>query len=238
MHKEALEYFDEDTMLSGFLAYDKSYEDQRPAVMVVHDWSGCNEFACKKAEEIALELGYVGFALDMYGNAKIGNTHEEKTQLMQPLLQNRSLLRKRILAGFNALKKIAVVDTQKIAVIGFCFGGLCALDLARSGADAKGVVSFHGLLNAPEAIQNERITAKILALHGYEDPMVPPELVNSFAREMTEAGADWQINMYGNTKHAFTNPVANDQALGLVYNTLADQRSWIAMKCFFAEIFK
>ena len=121
--------------------------------------------------------------------------------------------------------------------MGFCFGGLCVLDLARSGADVKGVISFHGLFNAPENLPNEPIKAKVLALHGQDDPMVPPEQVAALQKEMTNAGVDWQIHAYGNTMHAFTNPEANDPGFGTVYNAGADKRSWIAMKNFFEEIF-
>src|SRR5262249_39067750 len=147
----------------------------------------------------------------------------------------RLLLQQRVISALNTLKKIDVVDTSRIAAIGFCFGGMCVLDLARTGANLKGVVSFHGLLHAPEKTAN--ITAKILALHGADDPMVPPEQVLHFQQEMTRAGADWQMHIYGSTQHAFTNPNANDKELGLVYHNLADRRSWIAMQNFFTEIF-
>ncbi|MDD2800652.1 MAG: dienelactone hydrolase family protein, partial [Methylococcales bacterium] len=129
------------------------------------------------------------------------------------------------------------VDDSKIAAMGFCFGGLCVLDLARAGADLKGVVSFHGLLGAPDNLQSNSIKAKVLALHGHDDPMGPIEQVVAFEQEMTKAGADWQLHTYGHTMHAFTNPKANDPAFGTVYQANADKRSWLAMKNFLAEVF-
>lgn len=231
-----VEYHDGDTLLEGYFAYNDSTNEKQPAVLICHDWSGKNEFACQKANKIA-ELGYVGFALDMYGKGKIGTTKEEKSALMQPLVQNRHQLQQRILAALAAVKKIDTVDHSRIGAIGFCFGGLCVLDLARSGADVKGVVSFHGLLNAPEDTITSPIKAKILALHGYDDPMVTPDHIMQFADEMTAAKVDWQLHMYGNTMHAFTNPQANDPGFGTVYDKQADHRSWIAMREFFKEIF-
>jgi dienelactone hydrolase len=231
-----MEYQDNDTLLEGFYAYDDSQLGKRPAVLVTHDWSGRNEFAENKAKMMA-EQGYVGFAIDMYGQGKVGVTTNEKMALMKPLMENRALLRQRILSAFECVKTLEWVDTKKIGAMGFCFGGLCALDLARSGADVSGVVSFHGLLGAPEFEKIPSIKAKILALHGHDDPMVPPEQVLAFENEMTSAKADWQLHVYGNTKHAFTNPLAHDEELGTVYNTLAEKRSMLAMKNFFAEIF-
>lgn len=233
---EKIEYRDGDTLLEGYCVYDDKDAHKKPGVLVVHDWSGRNDFACRKAEKLA-ELGYVGFALDMYGEGKTGKTKEEKSALMQPLVQDRNMLRQRILAAFDIFKQLDVVDAKKMGAIGFCFGGLCALDLARSGADVAGVVSFHGLLNAPEDVLAGSITAKILALHGFDDPMVTPDQVTAFGDEMTHARVDWQLNVYGNTMHAFTNPEANDPGFGTVYNKDADSRSWIAMREFFREVF-
>lgn len=233
---EKIEYRDGDTILEGYCAYDDKAGNKKPAVLVAHDWSGCNDFARRKAEKLA-ELGYVGFAVDMYGKGKIGTTKEEKSDLMQPLMQDRSMLQRRMLAAFDAMKQIEAVDTSKTAAIGFCFGGLCALDLARSGADISGVVSFHGLLGAAEDIRTSAINAKILVLHGYTDPMVTPDHLVAFGEEMTRANADWQVVIYGNTMHAFTNPEANDPEFGTVYNKKSDARSWIEMKNFFKEVF-
>lgn len=236
MNTQKITYQADNQSMEGYVAQPNTPE-KKPLVLIAHDWTGRNEFACKKAEKIA-ELGYVGFAMDLYGQGKLGQDNDEKMQLMKPLMDDRSLLLKRLLAALETAKKIEGVDTNRIAAMGFCFGGLCVLDLARSGADIKGVVSFHGLLGAPEKLPKHKIKSKILALHGYNDPMGKPEQVNAFADEMTQAGADWQIHMYGNTLHAFTNPLANDPDFGTVYDQKADARSWIAMKDFFAEIFK
>jgi dienelactone hydrolase len=237
MHSSNYIYHDGIQELQGFIAYDEQVKPARPAVIVAHDWSGRNEFACKKAQLLA-EMGYVGFALDMYGNARLGSTTEEKQALIEPLVNHRELLSRRIHAALNALVARPEVDKNRIAAIGFCFGGLCVLDLARSGADIKGVVSFHGLLGKPEHLESKKIKAKILALHGYDDPMVKPDLVHSFCQEMTEAGADWQMHMYGNVQHGFTNPQAHDADLGIFYNQVAEHRSWLAMTDFLQEIFE
>lgn len=236
MKTETITYQDQGVTLQGYLAYENRNENKRPAVLVTHDWSGRNEFACKKAEQLA-QMGYAGFALDMFGEARVANTNEEKSKLIQPFIADRYSLMKRIKAALYTVQKLPMVDKQKIAVIGFCFGGLCALDLARSGADIRGVVSFHGLLFPPNPAPLQRISAKILALHGYEDPMVPPEQVTAFEKEMTAAKADWQLHIYANTAHAFTNPQAHDTQLGTIYNETPAKRSWIAMQNFLAEIF-
>lgn len=236
MHSQSIEYQEGTTTLKGYYSFDKNISGKRPAVLVVSDWSGCNEFAWEKAEKLA-ELGYVGFAIDMYGNGAVGKTKEEKAALMEPLTQNRDLLANRILAAFNTIKTRPEVDTTKIAAIGFCFGGLCVLDLARSGADVRGVVSFHGALIPPPNKKNEKIKAKVLVLHGYDDPRVTGSEVSAFETEMTENKVDWQVHVYGGTMHSFTNPEANDPDFGTVYNAIADRRSWIAMKNFLTEIF-
>lgn len=235
MQKQFVEYQDNSVTLEGYLTF-KNADQKKPAILVAHDWSGRNEFACKKAEQLA-ELGYVGFALDMFGKGKFGKEREEKVQLIAPFMENRGLLLQRITAALNIVKQQDMIDKTHIGAIGFCFGGLCVLDLARSGADIAGVVSFHGLLNAPEDLPNKKITAKILALHGYDDPMVTPEVVAKFQKELTSAKVDWQMDIYGNTMHAFTNPLANDPDFGTVYNKTAERRSWIAMKEFFVETF-
>lgn len=229
-----IDYKDGDTLLEGFLAVPAQKKAKNPAVIVVHDWSGKNDFSCQKATLLS-ELGYIGFALDMYGKGKCGETNEEKSALMQPLISDRALLLKRMNAALETVRGMPDVDANKIAVIGFCFGGLCALDLARSGANIAGVVSFHGLLKPP-AQGTKQIKAKVLALHGFNDPMVPHQEIVAFGKEMTEAGADWQFHIYGNTVHAFMNPLANDPASGLVFNKVIAGRAWLEMTDFFKEI--
>jgi dienelactone hydrolase len=235
LHTSSIAYQDQGAELEGYLAYDKTASDKKPGVLVFHDWSGRNEFACRKAEDLA-KLGYIGFAVDIFGKGKIGTTTEEKSQLIKPFLEKRELLLQRVQAGWQTLLKQPQVDPCRIAAIGFCFGGLCALDLARSGADIRGVVSFHGVLNAPKNVPSIKILAKVLALHGHDDPMVPPDAVLAFQTEMTQAGVDWQMDIYGHTKHAFTNPLANDLGLGTVYEPAAAKRSWLGMQNFLTEV--
>jgi dienelactone hydrolase len=231
-----IEYVHDNVLLEGYCAMTESRQGKKPAVLVVHDWTGRNDFACQKAEQLA-ELGYVGFAVDMFGIGKQGKTKEEKSALIEPFVKDRKLLRDRILAAMDTVRKLDAVNVSRIAAIGFCFGGMAVLDLARSGADARGVVSIHGLLSAPTNLPSKKIHSKVLALHGYLDPMVPGQQVREFEEEMTNAGADWQVQVYGNTMHAFTNPTAHDPAFGTVYNNLADKRSWVSTKDFLAEIF-
>ena len=229
-------YLDGEVLLEAFFAFDDSLSGRRPAVLINHTWAGRDDFVAEKAKKLAA-LGYVGFAVDMYGKGVLGSSPEENAKLMQPFMDNREMLQKRMHAALYAVKLLPWVDDSKIAAMGFCFGGLCSLDLARTGADLKGVVSFHGLLGAPGNTQGNAIKAKILALHGHDDPMGPVEQVLAFQQEMTKAGADWQFHTFGHTMHAFTNPVANNPDFGTVYQPDADRRSWLAMESFFTEIF-
>ena len=229
-------YLDGDVLLEAFFAFDDSLSGRRPAVLINHTWAGRDDFVAEKAKKLA-ELGYVGFAVDMYGRGVLGSGPEENARLMQPFMDNREMLQKRMQAALYAVRLMPWVDDSKIAAMGFCFGGLCSLDLARTGADLKGVVSFHGLLGAPSNTQGNTIKAKILALHGHDDPMGPVEQVLAFEQEMTKAGADWQLHTFGNTMHAFTNPVANNPDFGTVYQPDADRRSWLAMENFLTEVF-
>lgn len=210
-------------------------KESAPLVLVVHTWAGRDDFVEKKAIELA-EEGYVAMAVDMYGEAKVGTSTEENQSLMTPLIEDRDKLKAIINSAVEAGKKIDGVDSSKVAAIGYCFGGLVVLDLARSGTDISGVVSFHGLLMSSD-ISTDGIKTKVLVLHGERDPMVPLSMVDDFQKEMTEAEADWQLHSYGNAYHAFTNKEANDPNLGTQYNENADKRSWQSMMNFFAEIF-
>ncbi len=234
--ENTVRYMDGDVVLEAFFAFDDSISGRRPAVLISHTWCGRDGFVADKARKLA-GLGYVGFALDMYGKGVLGTNTEENAKLMQPFMADRDKLQQRMKAALTAVKQLPWVDENKIAAMGFCFGGLCVLDLARMGVDIKGVVSFHGLLGAPDNTKGNKIKAKILAIHGRDDPMGLPEQVLAFQEEMTFAGADWQFVTYGHTVHAFTNPVANDPSFGTVYQADADRRSWLAMQNFFAEIF-
>lgn len=229
-------YLDGDVVLEAFFAFDDALTGRRPTVLINHTWVGRDDFVAGKAKKLAA-LGYVGFAVDMYGKGVLGSSPEENMKLMQPFMADRAMLQQRMKAALAAVKLMPWVDGSKIAAIGFCFGGLCSLDLARTGVDIKGVVSFHGLLVPPGNTQGNTIKAKILALHGNDDPLVPAEQVLAFEQEMTDAGADWQLHAYGNTMHGFTNPLANDPVFGAVYQPDSDRRSWIAMQNFLMEIF-
>jgi dienelactone hydrolase len=229
-------YLDRDTVLEGFFAYDDAIVGQRPVVLIHHAWGGRDQFVADKAVKLA-ESGYLAFAADMYGKGVLGKSPEENAALMQPFIQDRAKLQQRLHAALSTVKLMPWADNDRVASIGFCFGGLCALDLARTGVDIRGIVSFHGLLGAPENILNPRIKAKVLVLHGYDDPMGPVEQVIALQKELTRAGADWQLHSYGHTMHAFTNPVANNPDFGTVYQPVADRRSWQAMQNFLTEIF-
>ena len=233
---QTVECKDGDVVLEGYLAWDDTNTDRRPGVLIAHAWAGRSEFEEGKAESLA-ELGYVGFALDLYGKGKRGSNAEENTALMQPLLDDRKTLQRRMTLALEQIRKQEIVDASRVAAMGFCFGGLSVLDLARTGADLSGVASFHGLFNSPGNTANNRINASVLVMHGWDDPMAKPDQVLALAEELTAMGADWQIHGYGNTMHAFTNPAANDPGFGTVYNERADRRSWQSLQLFLAEIF-
>ena len=234
MIEKYIEYVHDGTTFEGYLALDEAQPPPRPAVLIAHTWQGRGEFVCDKARILAGE-GYVSFAIDLYGKGVYGNSPEESAGLMQPLLDDRTLLQTRMRCALAALRGQPEVDNQRVAAIGYCFGGLCVLDLARIGADVRSVVSFHGLLGKPGNTDGNAIPAKILILHGNDDPMAPIEDVIAIGNELTAADADWQLHAYGNTMHSFTNPNANDANLGTVYNGTADQRSWVSLISFLSE---
>ena len=231
-----IDYQDGDVDLQGYLAWDDAVEAKRPGVMIAHAWAGRSDLENGKAEALA-KLGYVGFALDNFGRGILGTNTEENSALIQPFLDDRAMLQGRLQIALEVLKGLDEVDASRVAAIGFCFGGLCVLDLARTETDIRGVVSFHGLFGSPGNTAGNKIKAKVLALHGWDDPMAPPDQVVSLAEELSSMGADWQVHGYGNTMHAFTNPQANDQDFGTVYSPDADRRSWNAMQDFLSEIF-
>lgn len=236
MHTQFLNYFDDKKELEGYLACPQA-SGSYPLVLIVHAWGGRDQFVCKKADALA-KLGYAGFALDMFGNGILGNTKEEKQQLIKPFLEDRAFLLKRLNAAVQFTQQLPMINRRLIVVMGYCFGGLCALDLARQSRDIQAAVSFHGILNKPEKSHSQKITAKVLVLHGHTDPMVPPAQVQAFENEMEQADADWQLHTYGHAMHGFTNPEANDPNFGTVYNQLADQRSWKAFTNFLEEVCK
>jgi len=236
MKTELVDYNDGSAELEAFVAYEDA-DSPKPLVLVVHDWSGRRDFACKAAERVA-GMGYVGMAVDMYGKGIFGSDGdiELNSSLMDPLASDRASLRDRIAAALAAGRNLSQVDAGKVAAMGYCFGGMCVLELARSGADVSGVISIHGIFS-PGDIPNKDIKAKILCLHGHDDPMVPPDQVLAFETEMTKAGADWQVHAYGNTMHAFTNPAANNPDFGTMYDEVAERRTYQALANFLDEIF-
>lgn len=236
MKTHYLDYQDGDTALEAYVAFEET-EQQKPLVLVAHDWTGRRELACKAAEEVASH-GYIGFALDVYGKGvfgKDGDT-EGNSALMAPYASDRALLRSRMKAALVAARNIPQADASRVAAMGYCFGGMSVLELARSGADVLGVVSIHGILAAGDT-PNEAIKASVLCLHGHDDPMAPPDQVLDFETEMTKAGADWQLHAYGGTMHAFTNPGANDPDFGTVYNEVSARRAYQSLYNFLAELF-
>jgi dienelactone hydrolase len=237
MKTDYIEYQDGETTLEGYLAWDETASEQRPVVLIAHDWSGRRELVCGAAEAM-VDLGYVGFALDLYGQGVFGKDGDTagNSALMSPFVEDRALLRRRIQVALDTVRGFSNVDPSRVAAIGYCFGGMAVLELARSGADIEGVVSIHGLLHQGD-IDNAKISSKVLCLHGHDDPMGPPDKVLAFEGEMSAAHVDWQVHVYGGAKHAFTNPQANDKELGTVYNALANQRAQRAIADFLAEIF-
>lgn len=237
VHTEWVQYRHGETLLEGYLAYDDAVKGPRPGVLVVHEWMGLGDYAMKRAEQLA-GMGYVAFALDMYGKGVRAKTPEEAAKLSGIYKGDRPLMRARAQAGLDELRKQPLVDPARIAAIGYCFGGTTVLELARSGADVAGVVSFHGGLGTPQPADAKNIKGKVLVLHGADDPHVPPAEVAAFQDEMRKAAVDWQMIYYGGAVHSFTNPGSGtDASTGVAYNEKADKRSWEAMKAFFKELF-
>ena len=233
MKTEKITYQSGENSFEGFLAQPEG--DSNPCVLIAHTWAGRDAFVEEKAK-LLTELGYAAFAIDMYGDGKIGTSNEENAGMMQPLLDDREELARRVVSSLDAVSKIDSIDASKIVIMGYCFGGLVAMDLARTGADIKGAVSFHGFLAGPENSTNE-IKAKLLALHGDSDPMVGQDQIESFRQEMTSKKVDWQLHVFGGAMHSFTNPEANDPDFGAVYSKNADERSWKIFTDLLKELF-
>ena len=214
----------------GFLAMPEG--TPKGVVVVAHAWAGQSEFEQSKAKLLA-SWGYAGFAIDVYGKGKRGETNEECEALMTPLASNRAELQSRLAFALDVAKKESGVE--KAAAIGFCFGGMSVLDMARKNMAVEGVVSFHGLFGAP-GNTDDKIGPKVLALHGWDDPMATPDDVMDFSKEMSGAKADWQLHAYGATMHAFTNPAAANPDFGTMYDAGADRRSFAACQDFLSEV--
>ena len=235
---QTIEYQQGDTTLEGFLAYDDSFTGKRPGVLVVHQWMGLTDYEKHRAEQLA-QLGYVAFCADIYGKGVRPKDTGEAGPLAGKYKGDRALLRARVNAALDVLEKNQFVDSKRVAAIGYCFGGTTVIELARSGADIAGVVSFHGGLDSPTPADGKNIKSKVLVCHGADDPFVKPSDLAAFEDEMRQANVDWTLIKFGGAVHSFTQPMAgNDNSKGAAYNEKADKRSWEAMKAFFAEIFK
>jgi len=234
----AVTYDDHGTKLTGHLYWDDAKTGKRPGIVVYHEWWGLNDYAKKRARMLA-ELGYVAFAADMYGDDKVTTSPDQARQWMQQVTVDVDLWRERANLGLAQLEASDLVDTQKLAAIGYCFGGGTVLQMAYGGADLRGVVSFHGSLPAAPEEAKSKIKPKILALHGQADAMIPPEVVQNFEAKATAAEANWELVSYGGVRHGFTNPDAGKAGIAnLKYDAQADARSWARMIDFFAEIFE
>jgi dienelactone hydrolase len=235
---QTVEYKDGDNVLKGYLAYDDATEDFRPGVVIFPEWWGVTDYPKHRADQLA-KMGYVAFVGDIYGNGETTDDPKKAGALAGPFLTDRKSMRRRSQLALDTLLSQKYVDKSRVAAIGYCFGGTCALELARAGAPLSGVVSFHGGLGRTADEGPDKITAKILICHGGADPLVPPPVLADFEAEMVETGTNYQINIYSGAKHAFTNPASDSHHIpGIGYNQQADRRSWSAMKDFFEEIFK
>lgn len=236
MQERAIDYQHGGVRMRGVAFVPSHPEGKLPGVLVAHDWRGRHQFSIDQARGIA-ERGYVALAIDMYGDAKVGTNLQENVALATPFYKDRGLMMARGNAALTALKEIPEVDASRTAAVGFCFGGMCVLDLARSGADVRAVVSMHGVFAAPPAELCKPIRAKVMVLHGFKDPMATPEQLVALGHELTGLGADWQAHAYGNASHAFTNPSANDPSRGTMYDATTSDRAFRSMYGLFDEVF-
>ncbi len=231
---ETLAYQEGGTELEAFVVPPGDAQP-RPAVLVLHAWGGLGDLERERAWALS-RLGWVGAALDLYGRGSYTPDPTKAALKMTPFMRDRAFLERRLRAGLDAVRAHPRVDPSRIAAIGYCFGGLCALDLARSGADVRGVVSFHGLFVPREGLAEREVTAKVLAIHGHEDPLATNEQALAFCEEMRARGVDFQLQIHGGAKHAFTNPNAKEPDRGMQYLPRADRRSWAAATAFLEEV--
>lgn len=233
-----VEYKIGDVALHGYLAYDNISKEKRPGVLIIHQWKGLTDYEKSRAVQLA-GLGYVAFAADIYGKDVRPSTSEEAGKIAGQFYADNKLFRERLNAGLNELKIQPLVDPDKIAAIGYCFGGGGVLELARSGADILGVVSFHGSLKSQDPNDAKNIKCRVLIQHGAIDLFVKEEDIIAFKKEMEDANKDYVLTEYSGAVHSFTMESAgNDITQGAAYNENADKRSWEAMKTFLNEIFK
>ena len=229
-----------DTVMKGYLAYDDALTGKRPGILVVHEWWGHNSYARKRAEMLA-ELGYTAMAVDMYGDGKTADHPDNAGKFATAVRQDQDMMQARFNAARHYLNSQETVDPELNAAIGYCFGGSVVLGMARSGADLDGVVSFHGSLGGLPPV-SDKVTAKVLAANGADDPFNSKETIELFKEEMETAGVDFEFINYPGVKHSFTNPDANvfgeKFGLPLEYNAEADKASWQKMQQFLDSIFK
>ncbi len=233
----AVEYTAGDVACEGWLVFDDAKVGKQPAVLIVHQWTGLTDYEKMRARMLAA-LGYTVFAADVYGKG-IRPQPPAAGREAGKYKGDRKLYRERLNAALDVLRKDEHADPQRLAAIGYCFGGTGVLELARSGADLKGVVSFHGGLDSPAPEDGKKIKARVLALHGADDPFVPAKDIDAFENEMKSAAVDYKLIKYPGTVHAFTQKMAgNDKSKGAAYDANADAQSWEAMKNFLGDIFK
>jgi dienelactone hydrolase len=233
---EAVDYKQGDAVLEGYLSYDDSFKGKRPGILVVHEWKGLNAYAKRRADMLA-QLGYVAFAADIYGKGVHPDTVADAAAMSGKFKADRALLRARVNVALDVLQAAPNVDTTQLAAVGYCFGGTTVLELARSGADIKGIVVFHGGLSTPTPQDAKNIKAKVLALQGADDPFVKADEMAAFEKEMKDAGVNYRLIKYPGAMHGFTNPDNQNVPPGALYNEAADKASWIEMQKFFKEIF-
>ncbi len=237
VQSRAIDYSDGDTPLRGYLFWDDAAQGKRPGVLVVHEWWGLNDYAKSRAHQLA-ELGYVAFALDMYGIGKVTQHPDEAGAWMKTVNANVAGWVRRAAAGLDVLKQQPMVDASRVAAIGYCFGGATVQQMAYAGLDLAGVVSFHGALTLPAEDQTGRIKARILIAHGNADPFATDAQLDALRAALDRSGADWDMLILGGAKHGFTNPDAGAYGMAqLAYNAKADRRSWQAMLQMFADLF-
>ena len=235
---KAVEYRDGDTQLRGYFAWDDAIEGRRPGVIVVHEWWGLDDYARRRAEMLA-RLGYVAFAVDMYGEGRVTEHASEAKAWMKQIASNVEQWQRRAMLGVDILRKHEFVDPTRVAAIGYCFGGATVMQMAYSGADLKGVASFHGSLPVPTDAQAEAIRSSVMVAHGNADEFVPAERVAAFMAAMEKSNVDWQMTFYGGALHAFTVPGAEKRGIpNLAYNERADHRSWEQLQAFLKEVFE
>lgn len=234
---QKVQYEQAGAQLEGMLAWDDSISGRRPGVLVVHEWWGLNDYARSRARQLA-EMGYVAFALDMYGKGKVTEHPQEAGEWAGRIRANQENWQKRALAGYEILRNHELVDPSQTAAIGYCFGGSTVLQLAYSGTDLKAVVSFHGALPTPTEEQAEQIKARILVCHGAADGFISEESIQAFRQGLEKANVDWEMIYYAGARHSFTNKGADERGIdGLRYNAKADRRSWRQMKILFDDVF-